>query len=104
MSSKMGLEAMAGLFSTWLGSAVADSKRQEAEMWFRLSLPLDDHFKSSARKYLTEYNAVNSTTFSVSFPNPYRMTVREGKVGRRSRKRSGVRKARDPGNGRDPAR
>jgi hypothetical protein len=101
MSSKMGLDAMAGLFLTWLGSAVADSQRdKDGVMWFRFSLPPSDQFRQASKKFIEEYNRAYGTAFSIGFPKAYRMTIREG---RRSPRRNDGRSARGPSNGQGPA-
>lgn len=80
MSSNLGLSAMSGLFLTWMGSAVSDSRSdKQGAMWFKLAAPPGDHFRQAAKKYLKEHNKAHGTSLSIAFPNPYRMVLKESR-------------------------
>lgn len=76
MSSNNGLDAIAGTFLTWMGSAAVDTRREKSALWIRMGLAPTPAFRLAAKNYVAAYNVANGTHLSVSFPRNLRMVLR----------------------------
>jgi hypothetical protein len=91
----MGLEAMTGFLLKVLGDVVHQTARdREGAMWFQFRQDPSPDLKTNMHRYLKDYNNEHKTKFSVSFPKPFRMQLREGRRSKRGTARPG---STDPG-------